>query len=145
MAVTDEHVAVLRAALTDDMDLFNQLFGELRDAGAVRGYSALVSGAFLEALIRRFGTIYQPAAVASFVGDVRSRSERLAQRIDPEIAERIIGSVYGSATVRDVDDKTVVGTQVLLLTGLIADEHLDDQQLDAFLAEARKNADKLMS
>jgi hypothetical protein len=145
MPVTDDHVAVLRAALTDNTKLFNELLGELDRTGTGQGYSALVTGAFVEALVRRFGTVYRPAAVAEFVGDVRSRSERLAQRIEPDIAERVIGAVLGNATVRDVAPQTVALTQTVLLTAIIADEQLNDEQLNAFLAEARKNADKLMS
>jgi hypothetical protein len=35
-------------------------------------------------------------------------------------------------------------TQIVLLAALVADEHLDDAGLDAFLASSRELADQLM-
>jgi hypothetical protein len=83
--------------------------------------------------------------VITFVGDVRSRSERLARELDPQVAERIIRAVLGEGSISDLSDATVAGTQIVLLAALIADEQLDDAGLDTFLGSARKLADQLMS
>jgi hypothetical protein len=145
MPVTDEQVATLRAALTDDMDRYRQLFGQLDRDSAKKSFTALVAAAFGLAVERRFGQGDQRADIVTFVGDVRSRSDRLARELDPELSERVIRAVLGDGSVRDLSDDAVMGTQTVLLIGLIADERLDDAGLDVFLVGARKLADQLMS
>jgi hypothetical protein len=145
MPVTDDQVAVLRALLSDDMRSYRQLFDGLDRAEAKKGYPALVTAAFGIAVERRFGTSYQPEDVVSFVADVRARSDRLASRLDPGVAERVIQAVLGHGTTRGLDKEAVTSAKLLLLGGLIADVCLDDAGLDDFLAAARKLADQLMS
>lgn len=145
MPVTDDQVSALRALLKDDIGQHREIFDQLDRSTAKKGYTALVAGAFMEAVEKRFGQSYRQADVVDFVANVRARSDRLANRIDPDIAERMIKSLYGDATVRDVSDGVVAGTQLLLLGGLVADAGMDDAQLDAFLAAARRYGDKLMS
>jgi hypothetical protein len=144
MPVTDGQVAVLRALLADDQDLYKQLYARLdrdRDSG---GYAAMINGAFARAVQRRFGNQHQPADVIEFVADARSRSGRLAQEIDPGIAERVIHLVLGDGSVTGVSKTALASTQLLLLGALVADEHFDDAGLDAFLASSRKLADQIM-
>lgn len=145
MPVTDDQVAALRALLSDDMSSYRQLFDGLDRAEAKKGYPALVTAAFGIAVERRFGTSYQPEDVVSFVADVRARSDRLASRLDPDVAERVIQAVLGHGTTRGLDKEAVTSAKLLLLGGLIADACLDDAGLDGFLAAARKLADQLMS
>jgi hypothetical protein len=145
MPVTDDQVAVLRALLVDDMDSYRQLFGQLDRAEAKRGYPALVTAAFGEAVERRFGRHYQPADIVSFVADVRARSDRLARELDPDVSERVINAVLGHGSARDLDREAVTRAKLVLLGGLVADARLDDAGLDDLLAAARKLADQLMS
>jgi hypothetical protein len=145
MPVTDAQVAALRALLSDDMDLYRQVYSSLDSAEAKKGYAALVTAAFGIAVERRLGTIYQPADVVTFVADVRARSDRLASRINPDVAQRAIQAVLGHGTIRGLDREAVTSAKLLLLGGLIADARLDDTGLDEFLAAARKLADQLMS
>jgi hypothetical protein len=145
MPVTDDQVAALRALLVDDMDSHRQLFGQLDRAEARKGYPALVTAAFGEAVERRFGQHYQPADIVSFVADVRARSDRLARELDPDVAERVINAVLGHGTSRDLDKVAVTRAKLVLLGGLVADARLDDEGLDELLAAARKLADQLMS
>jgi hypothetical protein len=145
MPVTDDQVAVLRALLVDDMDSYRQLFGQLDRAEAKRGYPALVTAAFGEAVERRFGQHYQPADIVSFVADVRARSDRLARELDPDVSERVINVVLGHGSARDLDREAVTRAKLVLLGGLVADARLDDAGLDDLLAAARKLADQLMS
>jgi hypothetical protein len=144
MPVTDDQVATLRALLADDMDRYRQLFSELDRAEAKRGYSALVTAGFTEAVERRFGPGYQAADIVAFVAGIRIRSDRLAAELDPDVAERVIRVVLEDAPVDDLNRNAVTGAQLLLLIGLIADAQLDGQGLDQFLASARKFADQLM-
>ena len=112
MPVTDAQVATLRALLSDDVDRYEMLFGQLDRAQARSGYTALVTGAFCEAVDRRFGRNLQPADVISFVSQVRARSERVARELDPEVAERVIRAVYGDGSLRDLSDSAVTGAQL---------------------------------
>ncbi len=57
----------------------------------------------------------------------------------------MIRAVYTEEEIRDIDPSTRLGTQFLLLTALIADEHLDPAGLDEFLAGARDLADQWIS
>jgi hypothetical protein len=136
MPVTDDQVSALRALLQDDTKRYGETFDQLDRTAAKKGYTALVAGAFMEAVQRRFGQNYRESEVVDFVASLRTRSNRLADRIDPDIAERMIKSLYGDATVRDVSDGVVAGTQLLLLTGLVADAGMDDAQLEPFLSTA---------
>jgi hypothetical protein len=145
MPVTDDQVAALRALLVDDLDRHRQLFGQLDRAEARKGYPALVTAAFGEAVERRFGQRYQPAEIVTFVADVRTRSDRLAAELDPDAAERVINAVLGHASIRDLDREAVTRAKLVLLAALVADARLDDAGLDELLAAARKLADQLMS
>ena len=145
MPVTDDQVATLRALLSDDMDRYRQLFSGLDRAEAKKGYSALVTAGFAEAVERRFGTSYQGAGIAGFVASVRARSDQVAAELDPDVAERVIRVVLEDAPAGDLSRNAITGAQLLLLIGLIADAQLDSGGLDQFLAGARKLADQLMS
>lgn len=145
MPVTDDQVATLRALLSDDMDRYRQLFSGLDRAEAKKGYSALVTAGFVEAVERRFGTSYQAANIVEFVAEVRARSDQVAAELDPDVAERVIRVVLEDAPVDDLSRNAITGAQLLLLIGLVADAQLDSQELEQFLAGARKFADQLMS
>lgn len=83
MAVTDEQVAALRALLTGDVTENLRLAAEIRRDGRSAGYSALVNAAFFEAVDRRFGKASTPASIIEYISDVRSRSDEIAEKVDP--------------------------------------------------------------
>jgi hypothetical protein len=144
MPVTDDQVATLRALLANDRDRYRQLFAGLDRAEAGKGYNALVAASFGLAAQRRFGSSYTQADIVTFVGDVRAKSAGVSEDLDPEAAELMLSAVLGSASTRGMSRESKAITQILLLGGLIADEHLDDAGLDAFLADARKLADQIL-
>ncbi len=145
MPVTDEQVAAMRAYLNGDADLYHRLHGQLNRDEARTGYTALLTAAFVEAVERRFGKTGTPSDVVTFVADVRSRSDRLAEEIDPQAAELLIRAALTGDDIDDLDAGTIGGLYVVLLAGLISDEQLDDARLDDFLGEARKLADQWIS
>jgi hypothetical protein len=145
MPVTDDQVAALRAYLAGDFGTHKQLHRQLDPVAAGTGYTALIAAAFFEAVDRRFTKNGTDADVVKFVASVRTRSERLADELDPHIAERIIRHSLGSGSIADLDDETVIRAQIVLLAGLISDEKLDDAELDEFVATARELGDRLMS
>jgi hypothetical protein len=83
--------------------------------------------------------------VTGFVADIRARSERVRDALDPQTAERVVVSALTSDDLDDLDAEELTKTKMLLLAAIIADEHLDDAGLDELLAAARKLADQLMS
>lgn len=80
-----------------------------------------------------------------YVADIRARSDKLAQDVDPSVAERLIQDSLGRGSVDDIDSRTRVGIKFLLLASLIVDEQLDEEELKAFLAQAREVADQWLA
>jgi len=79
---------------------------------------------------------------------VRTRSDRLARALDPDVAERVINAVRGHGTARDLDKEAVTRAKLVLLAGLVAGARLGDRGLDEFPGrrqEARRPADELTS
>lgn len=143
MPVTDEQVAPLRAQLSRQYDEHQRLFGQL-DSAAHPGYRRLVSAAFCVAAERRFPAGSTASDVIQFVGDARSRTDRMTE-IDPSIAERVIRAVISDEDIDDIDARTSWETQMVLLAAMTFDARYDAAGLDEFLSEARKLADQWMS
>jgi hypothetical protein len=144
MAVTDGQVAALRALLTGNVSENRRLLG-LFDRRTDRiGYSALVNAAFYEAVGRRFGKSSPPTDVIEYVADVRSRSDDLADKMDPSVGERLIREVLTGDTTDDIDSRTSARAELFLLAALVADEGFGGAELDHFLARVRKMADYLL-
>ena len=146
MTVSADEVATLRTYLSGNMDQYRRMQAQLDPAAARSGYSALIAAAFFEAVDRRFakpGTT--TADIIKYVADVRARSPRVSDALDPQAAERVIRHALGDGSIRDLDDDTMIGAQIVILSALIADEQLDDTGLDQFMAEARKLADQWTS
>ncbi|MEV5710271.1 hypothetical protein [Actinoallomurus sp. NPDC052274] len=145
MAVTDEQVATLRAYLAGEFDQYEQLNARLDPGVDGMAYGALIAAGLFEAVDRRFAKGATRAQVVDYVGDVRSRSERLSEEIDPQVAERLIMHSLGEGSIDDIDDGIVVHTQLLLLIALVGDERLDDAGLDKFMATTRALGNRLLS
>jgi hypothetical protein len=144
MPITDEQVAALQAYLAGDFETHQRLQTQLDPVAARTGYTALIAGAFFEAVDRRFVQNGKNVDVVEFVGSLRARSERLASELDPGTAERIIQHALGHGSIAELDDETVVQTQIVILAGLIADEQFDAAELDKFMATARALGNRLM-
>lgn len=145
MAITNRQVATLRAQLAGDVAEHRRLFAELNSPEDRTEYTALFSAAFCEAVARRFADGSTRKDVVEFVGDVRSRIDNIADEIDPLVAERLILAVYTDEQIADIEKNTRYATQALLLAALISDEHLDTNELDNFMAQARKLADRWLA
>lgn len=144
MAITDEQVAALRAYLTGDAESYSRIFERLDHADRL-DFVTLMSAAFFEAVERRFVDDASTAEVVAFVGNLRARSDSLANSIDPSVAERLIRDVYTDEGVDDVSDEAKGRLHALLVAGLIADARYDDATLNEFLESARKLAEELLA
>jgi hypothetical protein len=140
MTITDDEVAALRAHLSGNQALQQELYARLVNPASRSRYATLVAAAFFEAVNRRFAKD-AAADVISFVADVRSRSDRLAESIDPQAAEQLIRGVLTEEDFPDLDTGTRGRLFIVLLVALVSDEQVNGDELDAFLAEARKTAD----
>jgi hypothetical protein len=136
LTITDKQIAAMRALLAADIGTFQR---HLDDLGPSEDLGPLGHAAFFLLVERRFAK--RPAeAVIAFVGDVRGRSERLAQKVDPIAAERMIRWVYTDESVADIDIDTRKNLVSILIPALAYDEHFDDAQLDELLPEVCKLA-----
>jgi hypothetical protein len=142
VTVTNQQVAVLRALLAGDFEQHRALRAQLSQDVDREGYSALIAAAFFEAADRRFAADHGKETVVQFVAAARSRSDDAAQQIDPLLAERMIVGVFEDGSTDGHSNQTIVETQMLLLAALISDASFNDSDLDSFLAESRKLADR---
>jgi len=146
--VTDDQLRALHAYLSGDFATYGRLRDQLSETPDQAAWGALIGAGFFEAVDRRFGkdgTASDSAAIVDYVANVRARSDKLAQDIDPAVAERLIQDSLGRGSVDDIDGRTRLGMRFLLLAALIVDEQLDEEGLKAFLAQAREVADQWLA
>lgn len=143
MPVTDDQVAVLRAQLAGQMEEHMRLAEALVPPPLRSEYRTLVPAAFFVAVLHGFRDDNRQGQVIEFVAKVRSRSEQLADDVDPRIAERLILGVFDGdgEEIPDVTAWTEFRYQLVLLAAFVADQRLDDAELDGFLAKSRALAD----
>lgn len=148
MSVTDKQVAALTAQLAGRGDEHKRLFAELDAEEVGFGYSALVGAAVALAVDRRFvenGEIADRKAVIDFVAELRSRTLKAAEALDPTVAEQLILQNLGKGDISTLDNKTVFGAQIIVLAGLIADEQFSEAELTSFMATVRGVAETWVS
>ena len=147
MTVTDKHVAVLRAQLSGDVDEHRRLAKQLSPEEANTEYAALVAGAFIEAVERRFikaGNAAEDAEVINFVARVRGLDDEMPDIIDPRIAESLIFHLLEKGTVVEADPDKKFGHQIILLANLVGEAQFSSSELDAFLSSAQSIANELL-
>lgn len=143
MTVSDSQVATLRAFLEGDKPRYNELLVQLDRPADSLGYSALVTAAFFEAVDRRFTKQTTRSDIVEYVAEVRSRSDAVADAVDPRVAERLIQEVLGEGSTHDIDGRTSSATKMFLLAALMADAGLGSSELDQFMAKVTKMAEHL--
>lgn len=145
MPVTNQQAAALHAQLAGHLADYERLLDGLDSKADSRGYSALLTAAFHNAVDLRFTRDSTLDEVTEFVADVRARSERLRDAIDPHVAEQVMVAAVAGDHVRDLDPAESNMMKMVLLAALVADMHLDQAGLDEFIAKARAFADELLS
>jgi hypothetical protein len=144
MPVSDKQAATLRAQLAGDLERHKRLLDELDNHADGRAYVTLTNAAFFEAVRRRFGVGGTPDDVIAFVAEVRTRSERVGDALDPHISERVLLAAIDGADTAGLDPREARSSQRFLLAAMVADEQFDDADLDKFIARARAMADELL-
>jgi hypothetical protein len=143
--ISDEKVTSLRAFLANDPDDDMGLARLRVESGDVDGYGELLYAAFVMAVQRRFAPTWTVPEVIQFVATVRADLLQDGIDIDPRTAETLIRRALGNGIASRLEERVSVQAQIFLLGRLIDDEELDGAELDAFLAEARSLANRLMN
>jgi len=145
MPVNGRQLAALRAQLAGRPDEHKELLGLLDWSVDAMGYTALVDAAFSEAVNRRFNGQTSAEDIIAYVADVRARTDRAGEVVDPDAAEWLIGAVLGKSDVEDLDPRTAITAKQYLLVALVADAGYDDAALDQFLLDASRLADQWLA
>jgi hypothetical protein len=140
MTVTDAQVTALRAVLTGDGETFDRVGGESgQDYGEEIGI--LTATAFATAARYQFPSQWSMPDLIRFVGRVRARDQGEYADISASAAEQMLRAALSDEPMHgEFDEVAYAYAQAVLLAELVSD--LDAQQLDAFLAEARVQADR---
>jgi hypothetical protein len=145
MAVSADQVATVRAFLSGDGETFERLNDGLDRSQAGRtAYATLITATFARAVQRRFNAQTPRSEIIDYVADVRSRSDNVAAKLDPDRAERMVMTIIGDEDVDDLDSNERIQVAMFLLAGLVADADLDEAELEAFLERSRTLANKLL-
>jgi len=144
MPVTDDIVAIVRAYLEVDGERAQRLLGTL-DASQNFAYQAMVAGTFMAAVTRKFNKHSSRDEIIDYVAQVRSRSEEMAESLDPSATERMIASIYADEDIDDIDPRTVMNIEIFVAVAIVSDKEISGPDLDDFLATARKYADQMLS
>jgi hypothetical protein len=143
--LTDDHVAALRAMLTENLDEYERVTERMVRTNATDGFNVLIAAAFHRAIIDRFKNGYTSVDIIRFVADERTRFDDSHGDFDPRVAEQLIRAALGDGSAEGMDEEAKARAQFTLLMGLVDDAQLDDAGLDKFMTEVLKIADATVS
>jgi hypothetical protein len=130
-------VAALRALLTEDLDAYRRLHAAL-DAGQRLAFAVVLTVAFDEAAVRRFGDDHTLADIIEFVADARARYPRTGEAVPAEDAETVIRAALGEDDLIDrLDGHAYGAAQTAMLFALTRADH----DIDALLSSAGTQAE----
>jgi len=145
MPVTDDIVATVRAYLQAEQEEFQRLNAALdRSRDASIAYKAMIVASFIVAVQRKFSSQTSRDEIIDYVAAVRARGTDLPELLDPAASERMIASVFNEESTRDIAPRMKNDIQMFFATAIVNDEGLHGQDLEDFLAKARKLADDLI-
>jgi hypothetical protein len=145
MPVTEHQAAALRAQLSGDIDEASRLIRQFSTREDLQGFAMLTMAVFIKAVRLRYGRNGTREDAIRLVADVRSRSDRLSESIDPGAAESVLTAAFTHSDVPELDPEELRGIFNTFGSVMITEAHLDGAQLDDFLAKARALADKMLS
>lgn len=143
MTVTAAQFAALRAALAADEETFDRLSAapDFLDGG---GFPILIATTFVAATQRTFPPGWSGGDVVRFVGHLRARDEGAHKDLSATAAEQMLLSILrGEPMGGALDEVTKGHVQFTLLSELVSD--LSEEELTAFLAQAREQADEWLA
>ena len=144
MAITDLHVAVLRAQLAGQGEEHQRLGSQLTSSEDQEGYAELLAAGFFTAVNDHFHRLEGAAAtsaITDFVTHLRAKDPEIARHLDSRTGERMISHALGKGDVDDIDGDTMFTNQIIVLNGLIMDADPSDKELDDFMTRVRRLAE----
>lgn len=144
--VPDEILAAFRAYIIDDMELWSAREAELdwSKPGSL-AYRAFIVAMFTEAVRRRLGRHPREERIIEFVADVRARGDEIADLLDPDTTERLIGEIYDYADAGDITRERAEPIRLAIIVAIIPGEHLTPAELDEFLEQSRTSAEAVLA
>jgi hypothetical protein len=135
----DSSVSTLRALLSDDMDGFRRLHGQLKGDDR-RTFAAVLTIAFNEEANNRFGNDHDTSDIIEFVADARATHVGTGT-VSAEDGERVIRAALGEDELIDAMDAYAYGAaQTAMLVALVRDRDASPQDIDALLQTAGQQA-----
>lgn len=136
----DGSVDVVRALLQGDFDTYQRLHSEL-DPSQRPAFSVVLTAAFHEAAVRRFGDNGDLAEIVAFVADARARYPRTAQAVRAEDAEKLIRAALGEDhLLQELTGQVKGAAQTALLFALIQESDVSHDGIDSLLTSAGEQA-----
>jgi hypothetical protein len=125
----------VRSLVRGDYDATDEYEKRLDEQGW-SDFPKFLSAAFFLAVERRFPRGFNQADVIHFVADLRAHGRPGAPEFDPSAAEAMIGAVLNPSIDFDLHQEAIGQIQTLVVHKVLADENLDDAELDQFLGDA---------
>lgn len=144
MPVTDDVVAIVRAYLEVDGERARQLLDAL-DESQNFAYQAMIAGTFMAAVTRKFNKQSSRDEIIDYVAQVRSRSEEMADALEPSATERMIESIYSDVDIDDIHPRTVMSIEIFIAVAIVTDKGISGPELEDFLTTARQYGEKILS
>jgi hypothetical protein len=134
-------VAVLRAFLTEDFGAYRRLHADL-DADQRRAFAVVLTAAFTNAAVHRFGEQPPAADVIEFVAESRARYPITGEAVPAEDAETAIRAATGDDSLIDALDGRASGAaQTAMLFALTHESGASADAIEALLATAATQAE----
>jgi hypothetical protein len=134
-------VDVLRTLLTEDISTFRRLHSEL-DAGQRQALAVVLTVAFNEAAVRRFGEQHAPADIIGFVAEARGRYPTIGEAVSAEDAETVIRAALGEDDLIDALGGYAFGAaQAAMLFALTNETDAARDTIEPLLASAAGEAE----
>jgi hypothetical protein len=136
----DGSVDVLRALLDGDFETYQRLHEGL-DPSQRPAFSVVLTAAFNEAAVHRFGDEPDIDGIVAFVAEARARYPRTAQSVKAEDAEKLIRAALGEdQLLTEVSGQVRGSAQTALLFALMHETDTSADRIDGLLSEAGEQA-----
>jgi hypothetical protein len=121
----------------------NDLIEAHLDAVGWEGFPRFLASLFFLAVDRRFGDNASTADVIRFVAALRADLSEGGPDLDVSAAETLIKSILDPSIEYTISQEMIGKIQAATVYRVLADEKLSDNDLDAFLAEAARLAERV--
>lgn len=134
-------VDVLRTLLTEDISTFRRLHSEL-DTSQRQALAVVLTIAFNEAAVRRFGEQHTPADIIEFVAEARGRYPTIGEAVSAEDAETVIRAALGEDDLIDtLSGYTFGAVQTAMLFAITSETTAAHDTIEPLLASAAGEAE----